>query len=373
METETGERHFEEVESEQVTVSNEKAQVFRIFKEPAKFQPVLKSQKLTKKNNTPSKKRKAEDEISSNLFGNRPGTPSGQMLTSSIADIKSMCESPVEHDNPAKKLVTLTPDPECRQSSVTAKTSDNHVSQHHAIDDWTCDTYAPSVNFQWSTNYNKIANIHGALSELQTKMSEGDKEDSICKELQKMNHEDEEYLNTSQQQSASSVAEANCEGAEMEITNNESTDFATNNTMDVRTVMQMMKTLEINLKEDFRKQVGQMLPTADKYLKREKENELRLAKLNAKVEVCEARERMMIGAMANMTQKIKELENKFDMQEINLSKRTVILAGFEADEKKLYARQQLNDFMCNQLGIDVVIEEFYYIGSAQPRNYFSVS
>ena len=153
---------------------------------------------------------------------------------------------------------------------------------------------------------------------------------------------------------------ADVEGKRMEF---ESEDFEHAKTIDIRTVIQMMKNLKTDLNQDFRKQMQEWANQPTK-----PDSELKIAKLTAKIEVCEAKERMMVGVMANMNEKINELANKIESQEINQGKKSVILSGFEADSRKIYARRQLCEFMYDKLEIDVVIEDFYFIGSSTPKD-----
>ena len=87
-----------------------------------------------------------------------------------------------------------------------------------------------------------------------------------------------------------------------------------------------------------------------------------------KIEVGEAKNRMLTDAVCGMNDKMNTLTEKIEAPEVNQAKRMVVLAGFDAHQKKYIARKQLYDFMTDQVQIDVEIEEFYYIGKATPKD-----
>ena len=75
-----------------------------------------------------------------------------------------------------------------------------------------------------------------------------------------------------------------------------------------------------------------------------------------------------INSLSGLNGKVKEIQNKLEYAEMNLSKRSVILSGFEASEKRGECYKQLNEFFETKMDVQVVIEDYYMIGSAEPRD-----
>ena len=124
--------------------------------------------------------------------------------------------------------------------------------------------------------------------------------------------------------------------------------------MDVRTVLKMLEELKIDIKE----QINTMS---------DNKPELEIARLNSRIGIYEAKERMMIGTMSSMADKIKELQNRVEQQEINNAKKTFIIAGLETSEKKHICRKQVRWFIYDTMQVDVNIDDAYKMGAATPR------
>ena len=90
--------------------------------------------------------------------------------------------------------------------------------------------------------------------------------------------------------------------------------------------------------------------------------------LTSRIQVCEAKNRMFADTVVGMADQIKDLQKKLEQFEINAAKRTVILSGIELSDKKKYARKQLDEFLQEQLRVDVELDDFYYIGKANPQD-----
>ena len=145
-----------------------------------------------------------------------------------------------------------------------------------------------------------------------------------------------------------------------------------NPTVDVRTVIKMFDDIKITIKETIEAEMKkQHVKYSGSVPQQDLERTVKL--LQAKVDVCENRERMMINTMASLTDKVRELQEKSELNDINNTKRMFILSGFEASSKKHICRKQLDSFFTTELEVDVVIEDFYFIGrettdKEQPRD-----
>ena len=130
--------------------------------------------------------------------------------------------------------------------------------------------------------------------------------------------------------------------------------------MDVRTVIEMLDELKVDMQNHLGKIVHSDLAI-------NKKQEDKILELQHKVSVCEAKERIMVDAMANMSDKISELQQKLEIQDINLKKRAVIMTGLEASDKKHICKKQVESFLREEMEIDVVVEDVYHIGKNDPK------
>ena len=102
----------------------------------------------------------------------------------------------------------------------------------------------------------------------------------------------------------------------------------------------------------------------------EKADEIYRKQLNISYQMVsiEAKQRMMIDAMAHSSDLMKETQEKMEIQENNTAKRMFVLSGLETERKRNKARQQINHFIVDCLNLTVGIEDFYYIGGKKPRD-----
>ena len=75
---------------------------------------------------------------------------------------------------------------------------------------------------------------------------------------------------------------------------------------------------------------------------------------------------MIIDVVSGVSDQVKEVQSRIEYMDMNTNKKAVILSGFEASEKRGICYRQLQSFFAEQMCIQVVIEDFYKIGSATP-------
>ena len=329
-------------------VSGEKS-LFNIFVSPANHQP--KSRR-----NTP--KRKAEAIEKENK--QRPRTPSGQVLTTSVSTLRNRIEKGVEKAiNTGGRVITADHENVALQMNLNfCALSRGDCS---TVTDTNLSTIIESVKDKQIAMTGKISEkdkINGSAED-QTVDDVGDGNNTCkMKETADVECNLAKVLFTKTTEEVASVLKTkaiNANAAAEEDTNAE--DYPS---MDVRTVIKMLAELKLDVKQQIHEEI--LSKAGD-----EKATKKQLLTMSSEVGVCQARERMMIDTMAGMAGQIQELQEKLEIQEMNMNKRTVILSGFEAASKKVDARLQLEDFMDQQLGIQVVIEDFYYIGNGEPR------
>ena len=126
-------------------------------------------------------------------------------------------------------------------------------------------------------------------------------------------------------------------------------------TIDVRTVIQMMHNLKTDLLSEIKRSTAQRIDSE-------------MVKINSRIQVCEAKEDMIVRTMSGIHDITKEVQTKAENIEVNQAKRTVILANFEGDAKINICRKKINEFFHTVMGIEIQVEEVYHIGDNTPRD-----
>ena len=127
--------------------------------------------------------------------------------------------------------------------------------------------------------------------------------------------------------------------------------------MDVRTVIQMFEELKVDISEKIK----------NVQAKEQNSTATRIQEMERKLRVGEAKERMIIGTMSRMQDLIGELQRKNENVEAQNAKKMVILSGFEGSQKKHVFVQQLHEFIQDEIGVKTKIEDVFFIGQGQPR------
>ena len=293
---------------------------YDLFRSPRNCQP---------KQSRRTPKRKLDEKGCESSSKHRPRTPSGQVINTSVSILKGLIESQSKRENFVAQI----------NEKFCALTNNSQL---------------PTPNMIKEKTNNTIKGCDGQ-DQVLSDSSPGEKRD-----------ESDTNLASVLFQSGSNEVIAEAISRENINTSDEIEDDAKPNipSMDVRTVVKMLEDLKIDMKQHLSTETKKQHPV---YARKAELLENQYTTLTSQVNVCEARERMMIDTMAGIAEKIKELQEKLEIQDINLNKRAIILSGFEADEKKKIARMQLEDFLQNKVQVEVVIEEFYYIGSSSPR------
>ena len=250
----------------------------------------------------------------------RPRTPSGQVITSSIFDIKEALFKKNSNVMASQHDQTLPKVNEC-VNAVTHESTD-------------------------SANSSSVTNKH-----LAAKHDEDQDNTPFFKGVEctsKPSDESSDQINSPQDVTGQQFH------AEME------TD---NNTMDIRTVIQMIADLKAEMKHDWKNELQKCMEKQHQCKATEE-----LQSMKARLQVCEARERMMVDTMSYMTGTIKELTDKIELMEINNAKKSVILSGLETNEKKSDCRKDIEFFLLNKMNTDIRIEDCYHIGQNTPRD-----
>ena len=321
------------------TIDGEESdKAFDIFRTPSKFQAPPKK--------VGSNKRKSV-EVEENP---RSRTPSGQVLSTSVGDIANYIEQQQTGINQPHKR----PNYKGRLNSVkgtNASASVNHDQRSGTTTQLTERNEVATVLFSMQRmgkqDQSKDQKQHHQSLSIETTSKD-------VETLGEENARNEQDINSVpphlQSQSQTDL------GAEMQE----------NLTMDIRTVVKMIENLKIELKTDFQNTLAatmEKIPTA-----KIQETHNSVISVQSKVGICEAKERMIIDTLAGLSDKIKDLENRVELNEVNNNKKTVILSGFQCSDKKKVARLQIMSFFVEKLDIDVVVEEFYMIGGGTPRD-----
>ena len=307
---ETTEECRSDEDTERQKGAGEKKPIFDLFLTPGKFQP--------KQRRTP--KRKFTEE---GIERPRPRTPSGQVLTTSIDQIKTVLALEVGKTNKFKlprieKTLTAT---------KSIDTTKNRPVNYMIKDLSKCETV---------TNPFPICDT----IEVQATMSIQDTD----------------------------INPVNC-GQDVSMQIGKAVDQLMPSvednpeTMDVRTVVKMLQDLKVSLCDsisaDIKQHISQIDSSRDKEVK---EMRAQINTLQQKVITCESKDRIMIDTMHGLSNKIRELQQKMENYEVEKAKRMVIFTGLDLSPKRATARQQLNSFFAEVMGLNLCIEDFYHIG-----------
>ena len=279
--------------------------VYDLFITPGKYQPKSRIPKRT-----PPSKRKHNSPESALLQGDkRPRTPSGQVISKTVGELKNVIEERINHDQSDQSTVSLSAN--ANQHDQTR--SVNNHGKHELMPASMCEPISYEV-FKDSL-----------------KMCEVDNTNQIDKIVQSAENMIKEGTSVVGDPSA----------------------YGNPAVMDIRTVVDMLDSLKVELK----KGVSDVL-TEDPSI----------ATMQKQIHLLQFKEERMLDTMASMQSRIDELQEKGDVFETNNAKKMVILSGFEASSTKKEARLQIEDFVHSELGINVTIEDFYYIGTSLPRD-----
>ena len=327
-------------------------QVYQLFRTPAKFQPKHKGKR------TPKRKHKEDEDgeeysTSQSPIHERPRTPSGQVLSASIGQIKHMLKACYENPN---KIVRYSHD-DGSVACLPNRDKKTVASQVSACDQLrsalrSADEVNRSVNMikgdGKQTLHQSATNCDALVQSDQT----GDADytssaDSLAASLFDENKGD---VQTMLQEKG--YVNINRSTQKTAVDGQPSTQ-----TMDVRTVVKMLEDLKVELKD---------YPCSG-HTRDQQETEKEILSMSSRINILEAKERMLIDTVAGMADKITELQEKLEIQDINSAKRTLIMTGFEGSQKPYVLKRQLSEFFHEEMCITVDVEDVYRIGASDPR------
>ena len=345
-------------------------ELYQIFRSPHTCQPLTQPQSQRKLKPTPKRKLSGENsETSDQLSKLRPQTPSGQVLTNTIEDLKN------KYLQSAAKLykhveVRHEPDLDERASAAKRQGVENLLTLENLASADCVNNIVMKVGNTKESNQSEERNdtCSGVNAQF---------EDAADNEMQIDGTEDQrafkaivgEMLATDQDVTPQKLREVSSgikdAGNMMQLDKP---------TMDVVTVVQLMNEMRIEMQKAIKIAVRDATKTSsgakEQLTVNKKIEELEKDILQTKLDVtvCQAKERMMVDAMAHNSDVVKEIQQKLEMIDINEAKRTVILSGFEGSTKKYVFRRQVETFIYEKLEVEINIEDFYFIGTGDLRD-----
>ena len=307
--------------------------IYEIFKTPAKFQP---KEKLTKKK-TPKRKHLADEDndLDSPSDKVRPRTPSGQILSVSVGNLKTIIEAR------ERRSVSVTPDRFLHKATKLQSGQLNialmqPLFEHHD---------QVKISKQWCeaveglskhSHVERISHVSENTKDMQDQKDEagiisqdGNSKEHILKRLQKMVQ-----------------------------------DKDSSETVGLEVIIQALS----EFKDEITQSIKEEIVSSQRSGASSDQLEERCALLESRVLLCESKERLMIDTIAGLSNKVKELQIKTETSDINNARRMVVLSGMELSQKKKVCRQQLERFFTQEMGIDVMIDDFFWIGSNSPKD-----
>ena len=329
------------------TIPEEGGALYKIFVTPGKYQP--KSQRKSK---TPKRKVPEDNSVESDQPKDkgRPRTPSGQVLTSSIGDIKSLLEAQVSRAsspfvfsqgrNPANRIP-----PQQSKDSAEHGNYDQHdlrcvndlkqqteqfllINKHFNLSG--SDKVVESEAVSSIRDQSNGRSVNTSPIRTSTDKKQKDKSFSMCDKGKRS-------------EASESIEEAN----KMEVGPEESADpilkamamleqqRLTNPTIDIRTVIQMFEDLKTSITNTIKEE----MKTNHQECKVNEDLQVKHRLLEARVHLCENKERALANTMSVMNERMRELQMKLEISEANNAKRAFVLSGFEASEKKTHLQK----------------------------------
>ena len=298
----------EQGEEIEVGTNNERGipsvdKVYGIFTTPNKFQAKTKK----KQNRTPahSQKRKSSQSPPSEDIqeDKRPRTPSGQVLQKTVETLKSAFES-------ANKCGAT------KRNDASSEAYSEKQTVH--------DQKGKDANMSIDVDYPTFLKSHLPLMCEKTQTAPCDTVfDRVISDMDKNS----------------------------EIQTEE--PFGNPNVMDIRSVVEMLQQLKIEVKESVKGEIA-----AD----------TTVMEIHKKLLECEFKERTMAQSITRLSDMVSELQEKNEILEANNAKKMLILSGLETDEKRKNARLQILSFLHDTVDAQVNVEDFYYIGNSTPRD-----
>ena len=154
-------------------------------------------------------------------------------------------------------------------------------------------------------------------------------------------------------------------------------------TMSVRTVLEMFGTLKQEMIK-MNDKIQTMTPAKDIEIPEElkeqckdaalqcfaddlQEGSNKVEKLQKDLKAAEMKNRILTEVVQQYDVRMSEIENRLNNLEINNTKKMVILTGLYASEDKKELIQQVKDFLGDNLGLSVPVEDAFQIGSYDPK------
>ena len=300
--------------------------VYDVFKTPGT------TTKTINKKRTPKRKISEEDKQQKRA---RPRTPSGQYKFNTISDLKTKLFNHVPSEaDPANGLKTIK-ERNTEEREQNCEVQNNHSQCNSEYFEFLSNLQDQEGGENCLTSKAVMYNTNAVNT---AEAEEGNNGSNTPKKQSVMDR----YINDALQKSGQKSIE-------------EATDPIT---MDIRTVIQMMEEMKVEIKAEIAEQFKNSV-IQDKFEK---------ASLSAKVDVCETKTRWITDAMAGVNNKVSELTGRMEKQEANQAKRMAVLTGLEVHQKKYLARRQIEDFLIEQVQVEVEIEDFYYIGKTEYKD-----
>ena len=133
--------------------------------------------------------------------------------------------------------------------------------------------------------------------------------------------------------------------------------------IDIATVHAMFKKLEKSIDD----KLSQMESKQRSDNPQAAPNDSAVIDITKKIENLTITNKAIKGAVQNMYDQSCETKDRLAKLESNVNRRMVVLTGLSVNKAKDIARREIDEFLLETLDINQKIEDFYEIGSAQPR------
>ena len=123
--------------------------------------------------------------------------------------------------------------------------------------------------------------------------------------------------------------------------------------IDLCTVVEMFKQIKDNI-------------SLEKTAGEPKESGTEVSKLKAELEQFKSSNKVLSGVVTRQDDVIRELQNKVEMLELHSMRKSIVLSGLYCNNKKAQRLNEIYNFMKEEVGIEIGIEDVFSIGMAKP-------
>ena len=298
---------------------------------------------------------------SASVKDKRPRTPSGQVITPKVSDIRNFLQAKSKE---AQRINTVTP------KSLFAKSananSNFQLSSKEVVkvsaDQQLCESVKQQTPLQL---------IDEVMPDQKDQNNSGKGLDVEMDSSSDINNPQEMDFINSLCRASGNAEEESIEDMLKSVATIPDSQKDTPEVMDISVVTRMFSELKLRMDEMNKKFENSVEAHSEENIQgikqTQKEMQDEIHDINLQLNEYKIRTTILTGALSKMTQVVGDLSTKIDRLEASTAKRMMVITGFHASEKKNTRKAQLLAFFNEQMMIEVDIEDSYQLGDTNPR------